>query len=522
MPKVIVWGFLPVSYSSTVPRFFFRGNFKKRSNHPNIPDKGGSVVGGLRSIPEISPGPAALGDYFPELPNVTIPCRSFGPYFRNRPRLFGREDILGQIDQTIFGIENPQSSHHDRSKITGVKSFLISGPGGFGKTQIAIEYMLSRMDRFEAIAWLDGDSTSSLERGYSKFAVDLGLVPSTQSDQRVNKYVLFNWFSNPVWTDSNGETRHVRWLIIMDDVKNADDLADFWPRQENGAILVTGRSEILASRAFLNIKGIDLRPLAENEAAQLLQWLLADQEILTEATPESTKIVQSWNCVPLAIVFIARVIQQEQLSLIEFIPYQETRRRTLLVQLSSFKGQPTDASVLALGNLQNLDKATFCLFGVISFLENSCISEELLFQHPEVVQLPHYPNAATWDSSRKEPLALRLIERNADRKFLYMHSLVQDVVKAMLETPWKYFNAAVRLLLSDWPAILTPEKHFSSEKVVLRWDKCDKLLPHTTRLAKGYQELQAHEKVECATREFALLLAEASWFVTLFSTRLFD
>jgi hypothetical protein len=405
-----------------------------------------------------------------------------------------------------------------------VKSFLISGPGGFGKTQIAIEYMLSRIDRFEAIAWLNGDSMSSLERGYSQFAVDLGLVPSMQSDQQANKYVLFNWFSNPVWTDSNGETRLVRWLIIMDDVKNADDLADFWPRQKNGAILVTGRSEILASRAFLNIEGIDLGPLAENEAAQLLQWLLllAGQETPTEVTQESIEIVKSWDCVPLALVFIARVIQQRQLSLTEFIPYQETFRRTLLVHLSSFKAQSTGASVLALGNLQNLDKATFCLFGVISFLDNSCISEELLFQHSEVVQLPHYPNAATWDSSREEPLDLRLIERNADHKFLYLHPLVQEVVKAMLETPWRYFNAAVRLVFSDWPAILTQEKPFSSDKVVTRWDQCDKLLSHTTRLAKGYQELQTHERVECATREFTILLAEASWFVTLLSTRLFD
>lgn len=41
----------------------------------------------------------------------------------------------------------------------------LCGIGGIGKTSIAIEYVFSRKEKFDAIFWIRSDETSKLEHG---------------------------------------------------------------------------------------------------------------------------------------------------------------------------------------------------------------------------------------------------------------------------------------------------------------------------------------------------------------------
>jgi hypothetical protein len=52
------------------------------------------------------------------------------------------------------------------------------GIGGVGKTQTALEYVFSRMDKFPIILWAHADTRAKLNTSFANFAVELGLVKS--------------------------------------------------------------------------------------------------------------------------------------------------------------------------------------------------------------------------------------------------------------------------------------------------------------------------------------------------------
>lgn len=86
------------------------------------------------------------------------------PYVAN-PIFHGRSNQLGTLDRVL--IPNIKS----RLSIVSVL-----GPGGIGKSQLALQFTYNHLDDFTAIFWISAETNTKLAQGYEEIAVEMGLI----------------------------------------------------------------------------------------------------------------------------------------------------------------------------------------------------------------------------------------------------------------------------------------------------------------------------------------------------------
>jgi hypothetical protein len=92
-------------------------------------------------------------------------------------RFFGRANVLEHISDTLSPSSRPSQ-----------RRFILCGPGGSGKTQIALEYTYQSMAEFKAVLWILSDSVEKLEQGFRDAATMMGMPVSNSSQAKA--YVL--------------------------------------------------------------------------------------------------------------------------------------------------------------------------------------------------------------------------------------------------------------------------------------------------------------------------------------------
>ena len=107
----------------------------------------------------------------------------------------------------------------------------ISGLGGIGKTQTAVEYAYHYRDEYKAVLWLNAESPLSLKTGCGDIARQMPLRHDEKDLDQAAAAVKY-WLGT-----------HPDWLLILD---NADDpavLEPFLPTDHEGHILITSRAQ---------------------------------------------------------------------------------------------------------------------------------------------------------------------------------------------------------------------------------------------------------------------------------------
>ena len=151
------------------------------------------------------------------------PMASVGPIWNvphpTKPRLHGPRGHP----------RRPAEAAHQRGRTALAQA--ISGLGGIGKTQTAVEYAYRYRDKYQAVLWLNAESPLALKAGCGELARLMHLPhPEDDLDQAV--LALKHWL----------ETQP-GWLLVLD---NADDpamLKPFLPDAEHGHILITSRAQ---------------------------------------------------------------------------------------------------------------------------------------------------------------------------------------------------------------------------------------------------------------------------------------
>ncbi|MFE1444394.1 tetratricopeptide repeat protein [Streptomyces sp. NPDC058739] len=122
---------------------------------------------------------------------------------------------------------------------TTVLGQVLSGMGGVGKTQLAAEYARTAWnhgsgDRLDVLVWVTAGSRTAIVDAYGQAGVELCGAAPDNPKQAADTFLA--WL-----TPKTGATP-CRWLIVLDDVADPDDLRGMWPpASPHGTTLVTTR-----------------------------------------------------------------------------------------------------------------------------------------------------------------------------------------------------------------------------------------------------------------------------------------
>ena len=142
----------------------------------------------------------------------------------------------------------------------------ISGLGGIGETQTAVEYAYRYQQEYQYVLWLQANTRDTLISEIMALAELIKLPEKDAEDQSRTIEAVKRWFE-----------QHPNWLLIVD---NADDLPmvdPFLPRKGSGHILLTTRSHTMSGRAQrvdVEAMGADVRNplLAASSSAHATGW----------------------------------------------------------------------------------------------------------------------------------------------------------------------------------------------------------------------------------------------------------
>lgn len=351
--------------------------------------------------------------------STTFPCIWNIPYSRN-PLFTGREEILSRIhtqSQTTLetGVSQPQA---------------ITGLGGIGKTQLAIEYAYRHRQDYQAVFWTLADTPESLASGCVAIAEMLNLPEKDEQDQTKIYAAVKSWL-----------TTQTEWLLILD---NVDDLAlvyEFLPPRCNGHILLTTRAQATGPQ----IQRIEVEVMSQDEGA----LFLLRRAKLTSATADdeakARQICKELGGLPLALDQAGAYIEETQCSLIDYQSlYHEQGEEILKVRREFANDYPKSVATtwtLSFRQVEQQNPAAADLLRFSAFLAPDAIPEELLKQGATFLGPglePIVTNQHLLNQAVKVLLSYSLIRRDSDEKTFSVHRLVQKVLKGEMNEQIKH------------------------------------------------------------------------------------
>src|SRR5438876_510630 len=149
------------------------------------------------------------------------------PYRRN-PLFTGREKLLKFLQKQITTTR--------AAALTQAQA--ISGLGGIGKTQVAVEYAYRYQQKYQAVLWVTAATRETIITDFVKLAALLHLSERYGANPSIVVAAVKEWL-----------TSHTNWLLILDNVDDLKLVHEFLPTEINGHVLLTTRIQATGSVA---------------------------------------------------------------------------------------------------------------------------------------------------------------------------------------------------------------------------------------------------------------------------------
>ena len=121
---------------------------------------------------------------------VNLPCYMTKGHTKNK-RFWPGNDVMDRIERALLPL--PEDSG---GGLPVLRTFVLHGIGGVGKTEIATEFVHRHQDKFDAIFFLHADVRSRLSNEYIRIADHLGLEHDGDADSA--QEIVKDWLANPV------------------------------------------------------------------------------------------------------------------------------------------------------------------------------------------------------------------------------------------------------------------------------------------------------------------------------------
>jgi tetratricopeptide (TPR) repeat protein len=377
------------------------------------------------------------------------------PYGRN-PYFTGRDQVLKTLYQQLHGGQTAAIS----------QTQAISGLGGIGKTQTAVEYAYRYRDDYRYVFWVGADTELDLTSGYVSIAQTLNLpLKDTENQDETVQAVR-------VWLE-----REEDWLLIFDNADQPELVQPFLPREIQGHILVTSRAQDFQDLGI--VQAVEMATLNPEEAVAFMlhrtgrthpvgahprvrpmQGIEPNTDLSPGPNPTvtgsgqsrgiapteyaaATALAAELGYLPLALEQAAAYIVTNRVSFTDYLNSYRKQRLKRLEKAKPKLGQYPDsvATTWAL-NLKEVQKqapAAAALLNYCAFLHPDAIPFNLFTQG--AAELGE-PLATALADAADDPLELydllnplgsySLVRVEPESQSLSLHRLVQEVIRAEL------------------------------------------------------------------------------------------
>ncbi|QBD77802.1 toll/interleukin-1 receptor domain-containing protein [Ktedonosporobacter rubrisoli] len=464
------WKILPLSQYSPLPP-----DGKPVSRWSDIDEALSEVARGIRRVVEelanqtLKPHADMPS---PQLPLHYIPYR-YNTFFTDRQK------VLATLSSAFASTKTPQ-----------IPILALNGLGGMGKTQVALAYTYRSLEMYQIILWLNASSRKRLSAEVSALA-DLISLPQKE---HFNETQLFAAVKR--WLQSQPN-----WLLVLDQIEDISLLDLLTPTQGNGHVLLTTRTQATGTLATA-------LPIAKMTSMDSVLFLLRRAKIISvdaeldqapaEAIQEANAIAREMDGFPLALDQAGAYLEETGCGLTTYLTLYHKERMTLLGQRGKNRVGHTNSVTVTLTltfekvaqkRATNLD-----LLHLLAFMQPDAIPDELLVKGADELDEPLQSLAAhplNLHQALAELLNFSLIQRRTDTSMLYIHRIVQIVLKDTLsqEQQRQLAIQVVRMVNRVFPEI-----RFDTQAA------CERYLPQAQNCAKLIADFQL------TLKEAALLL----------------
>lgn len=429
-------------------------------------------------FPEVNPEKIAIK------PNIISTIENFNdtlfnrkenlPFIRNK-FFSSREDILKSIHVNF-------RTYEDRQIIQ-----ILSGIGGVGKTQIAIEFAYSFLDYYPLIWWIKAETKQGIVDSFMELGRNLGISDSHLNLDESEKVAIIIEKLNCV----------KRYLLIFDNANCLEEIEKYLPKSNVGSILITSRDNNW--KMIGNVISVDV--FTPQEALDFIR-----KRTLINDMPGAEVLSKRLGFLPLAIEQAAAYIVNNALSFFDYIKLFEKYKLKLFDLESSkplnYANTVTITSRLSINRINNESSAQ--LLKIISFLDADSI-ELVFFTNSEKI-LPHPLSECIQNELRLKEIIWELKRYSLikeENKRLSIHRLLQEVIRE--EDGMKnYYEYAFNIIINN---IFIDENLLCIR--VTKYDEFKIFYPYILSLCKNMDEYYG----KCSIFWYKHL---AMWFMCLF------
>ena len=392
---------------------------------------------GIKGIPpEASKRAESQDPDKPILPIWNVPYRQ-NPYFT------GRKELLKTLHQKL-------TTEHTTA-LTQTQA--ITGLGGIGKTQTAIEYAYRHQKDYQIIWWLRAGELTTLAADYAQLTIKLDLPEYEATEQAIQIQTVRNWLE-----------QHAGWLLIFDNAEERHNIRPYLPQMGNGHVLITSRNPIWDGLGTT----LPVEVMQPREALAFLAKRTNDSD-----TQAAKKLAKTLGYLPLALEQATAYIRETSISLDHYQALFQKHHAQLLQHGHLATEYPDTVATtweLSFQKVQRTSPAAADFLNLCAFLA------------PDAIFLDMVIEGATYVPKRlaktiKDPLTLNkligtllhysLLQREGNT--LTIHRLVQSVLRDRLKpnTQRRWAEHAVQIVNQAFP-----ESEFTT------WTRCEQLLSH--------------------------------------------
>ena len=372
------------------------------------------------------------------------------PYGKN-PYFTGREALLEVLYQKL-------TTEH-----TTTLTQAITGLGGIGKTQTAIEYAYRHRKDYRIIWWLRAEELITLAADYAQLAIQLNLPEHEATEQAIQIQAVRNWLE-----------RHMGWLLIFDNAEERHEIRPYVPQIGHGQVLITSRNPIWDGLGTT----LPVEVMQPQEALAFLDKRTDDPDPQAAAT-----LAKTLGYLPLALEQAAAYIRENSISLDQYQTlFQEHHTKLLQHDYLATEYPDTVATTweVSFQKVQKTAPAAADLLNLCAFLAPEAIFLDMITEGGDYVP-KRLAKIIT------DPLALNklislllhysLIQREGNT--ITVHRLVQSVLRDRLNSTVqrRWAKRAVQIVNQAFPV---PE--FTT------WSQCKQLLSHAQICTRWIQK----------------------------------